>query len=44
MQVTGVKSTELFLPVATDMSTQILIGITLFNKEELLLAKLCDVE
>ena len=34
MQVPGVYYTDSFSPVATDMSTIILIGLTLYHEEE----------
>ena len=44
MQVPGVDFTGSFSSVATDTSTIILIGLTLFHKEEGWVAELCDVE
>ena len=44
MQVPGVKFTESFFPVATDTSTRILIGITLFHKEKGWVVKIYDAE
>ena len=44
MQVHGFDYTELFLPVATYTSTGVLIVLTLYNKEEGLVAEICDAE
>ena len=44
MQVPGVYYTDSFSPFATDMSTIILIGLTLYHEEEWWVAELCDVE
>ena len=44
MQAPGVDYTDSLSPVATDTSTIILIGLTLYNKDEGWVAELCDVE
>ena len=44
MQVPGVDYTESFLSVATDTSTQILIGITFFREEEVWASEIFYVE
>ena len=44
MQVPGVEYTESFSPVATNLSTRILIGLTLYHKEEGWVSQICDVE
>ena len=44
MQVPGVDFTESFYPVASDTSTMILIGLTLYYEYYGWITELCDVE
>ena len=44
MQVPGVDYIDSFSPVATDTSTRILIGLTLYHEEEGWVSHICDVE
>ena len=44
IQVSGVDFTESFYPVASETSTSILIGFTLYYEYDVWVAELCDVE
>ena len=44
MQAPGVYFIDLFSPVTLDTSTRILIGLTLYYKDDGYIAELCDVE
>ena len=44
MQVPGVYFTESFSPFASENSTSILIGLTLYYEDDAWIAELCDVE
>ena len=44
MQVPGVDYTKSFSPVTTEVSTIILIGLTLFHEEEGWISVIFDVE
>ena len=44
MQVAGVDYTESFSPNATNTSTSIMIGLTLYHEEEGWVSQLYDVE
>ena len=44
MQVPGFEYIDSFSPVATDTSTRILIGLTLYHEEEGWVSHICDVE
>ena len=44
MQVPGVYFTEFFSPFASDTRKRIMIGLTLYHKEEGWVAEICDVE
>ena len=44
MQVRGFEYTDSCSPVATDISTSVMIVLTLYHKEEVWVYKLCDVK
>ena len=44
LQVPGVDFTDLFSPAASDTSTRILIGMTLYHEENGGVAEICDME
>ena len=44
MQVPGVDYTESFSPNATNTSTSIMIGLTLYHEEEGWVSQLCELE